>query len=121
VSRDVITFLDDILTAIDDIIAFTAAFDLEAFKQDRKTIYAVTRALEIMGEATKNIPAEVRQAYPQIPWKQISGMRDKLIHSYFSVNIVTLWKAARQDAPQLRQIILAVKKDLDRPTKQNDD
>lgn len=93
-SRDIITFLEDILTAIDDIVAFTATLDLEDFKQDRKTIYAVTRALEIMGEATKNIPEEIRQAYPQIPWRQIAGMRDKLIHSYFSVNVVTLWKAA---------------------------
>jgi uncharacterized protein with HEPN domain len=113
VSRDVITFLEDILTAIDDIVAFTAALDFEAFKQDRKTIYAVTRALEIMGEATKNIPDDVRQPYPQIPWRQIAGMRDKLIHSYFSVNVVTLWKAAHQDAPQLRKIITQIKDDLE--------
>ncbi len=112
-SRDVLTFLEDILTAIDDIVAFTAALDFEGFKQDRKTIYAVTRALEIMGEATKNIPDDVRQAYPQIPWKQIAGMRDKLIHSYFSVNVVTLWKAARQDAPQLRAVIAQIKDDLE--------
>jgi uncharacterized protein with HEPN domain len=95
VSRDIVTFLEDILTAIDDIVAFTATLDIEDFKQDRKTIYAVTRALEIMGETTKNIPDDIRQAYPQIPWRQIVGMRDKLIHSYFSVNVVTLWKAAR--------------------------
>lgn len=113
-SRDVIVFLEDILTAIDDIVAFTAALDFEDFKQDRKTIYAVTRALEIMGEATKNIPDEVRQAYPHIPWKQIAGMRDKLIHSYFSVNVVTLWKTAGQDAPQLRQAIQIVKEELER-------
>jgi uncharacterized protein with HEPN domain len=109
----VLTFLEDILTAIDDIVAFTAALDFEEFKQDRKTIYAVTRALEIMGEATKNIPDDVRQAYPQIPWKQVAGMRDKLIHSYFSVNVVTLWKTARQDAPQLRAIIAQIKDDLE--------
>ena len=113
-SRDVITFLEDILTAIDDLTAFTAALDFEDFKQDRKTIYAVTRALEIMGEATKNIPDNVRHAYPQIPWKQIAGMRDKLIHSYFSVNVVTLWKAVQQDAPQLRTLIAKIKDDLER-------
>jgi len=67
-----------------------------------------------MGEATKNIPDNVRQAYPQIPWKQIAGMRDKLIHSYFSVNVVTLWKAVQQDAPQLRALIAKVKDDLER-------
>lgn len=112
-SRDVIIFLEDILTAIDDIVVFTAALDFEDFKQDRKTIYAVTRALEIMGEATKNIPDDVRQAYPQIPWRQIAGMRDKLIHSYFSVNAVTLWKTAHQDAPQLRKVIAQIKDDLE--------
>lgn len=112
-SRDVVVFLEDILTAIDDIVAFTAALDFEAFRQDHKTIYAVTRALEIMGEASKNIPDSVRQAYPQIPWKQIAGMRDKLIHNYFSVNVVTLWKAARQDAPQLRETIAKIKDDLE--------
>lgn len=113
-SRDVIVFLDDILMAIDDLAAFTAALDFEDFKQDRKTVYAVTRALEIMGEATKNIPDEIRQAYPNIPWKQIAGMRDKLIHSYFSVNVLTLWKAVQQDAPQLRAMIAQVKDDLER-------
>ena len=112
-SRDVITFLEDILTAIDDLTTFTAALDFEDFKQDRKTVYAVTRALEIMGEATKNIPDNVRQAYPQTPWKQIAGMRDKLIHSYFSVNVITLWKAAHQDAPQLREIIAKIKDELE--------
>lgn len=66
-----------------------------------------------MGEATKNIPDEVRQAYPHIPWKQIAGMRDKLIHSYFSINVVTLWKAVQQDAPQLRAKIAQVKDDLE--------
>ncbi len=67
-----------------------------------------------MGEATKNIPAEVRQAYPHIPWKRIAGMRDKLIHSYFSVNVATLWKAVQQDAPQLRAMIAQIKDDLER-------
>ena len=66
-----------------------------------------------MGEATKNIPDTVRNNYPQIPWKQIAGMRDKLIHSYFSVNLLTLWKAATQDAPQIKLLISKIKEELE--------
>ena len=79
-TREIADFIQDIIEAIDDIEAFTQELDFEAFKQDRKTIYAVTRAIEIMGEATKNIPDSTRNKYPQVPWKQVAGMRDKLIH-----------------------------------------
>lgn len=111
--RDIADFLADILAAIEDIERFTQGLDFDGFKQDRKTVYAVTHAIEIMGEATKNIPDSVRNNYPQIPWKQIAGMRDKLIHSYFSVNLLTLWKAATQDAPQIKTLISKIKEELE--------
>ena len=69
-----------------------------------------------MGEATKNIPDTVRTEYPQVPWKQIAGMRDKLIHGYFGVDVVTLWKAAKQDAPQLKGLILKIRAELENDT-----
>lgn len=67
------------------------------------------RALEIIGEATKNIPAEVRNQYPDIPWRSMAGMRDKLSHQYFGVNLEVVWKTSTEDLPQLRtklQIVL---------------
>lgn len=111
--REVADFIEDILDAMNDIEGFTKGLDFENFRKDRKTIYAVIRAIEIMGEAAKNIPDTVRSKYPQIPWKRIAGMRDKLIHGYFDVDTLTLWKAAKQDAPQLRASISKIRDELE--------
>jgi len=69
-------YLKDILDSINDI---------EEFKKDKKTINAVVRSIEVMGEATKNIPKSLRNKHKEIPWKKIVGMRDKLIHEYFGI------------------------------------
>ncbi len=63
----------------------------EEFKQDKRTLYAVTRAIEIIGEATKSICQTIRDRYLQIPWRSITGMRDKVIHQYFGVDEQMLW------------------------------
>jgi uncharacterized protein with HEPN domain len=78
---------------------------LEEFKQDKKTIFAVTRAIEIIGEATKQIPSTIREEYPQIPWRSIAGMRDKMIHQYFGINLQVLWDTVEQDLPPLKPTI----------------
>jgi uncharacterized protein with HEPN domain len=72
------------------------------FRHDEKTIFAVIRALEVIGEAAKNIPEPIRNKYPHIPWRDVAGMRDKLIHHYFGVDLETVWKTVMKDLPLLR-------------------
>ncbi|MCS7227291.1 MAG: DUF86 domain-containing protein, partial [Gloeomargarita sp. SKYB31] len=86
-------------------MAFIAEMDLTDFLQDDKTTFAVARALEIIGEATKSIPQAVRDRYPQIPWRAVAGMRDKLSHEYFRVDNRRLYYTVRQEVPQLMQTV----------------
>jgi uncharacterized protein with HEPN domain len=69
------------------------------FSKDNKTIDAVVRNFEIIGEAAKHIPPEIRQKYPQVPSRQMAGTRDKLIHEYFGMNVKVLWKAMKEEFP----------------------
>lgn len=110
--REVEDYLNDIWDAIVAIEEFIAGISLEDFKQDKKTIFAVVRAIEIVGEAVKNIPESCRNKYPEVPWKAIAGMRDKLIHQYFRVDVDVLWETTQQDVPQLKAIVKRVIEDL---------
>jgi uncharacterized protein with HEPN domain len=70
--------------------------------RDRKTVYAVIRALEIIGEAAKNVPIEIKNNYSQIPWKDMAGMRDKVIHEYFGIDLKRVWTTVNTDIPKLK-------------------
>lgn len=100
--RDYRDYLQDILDSIKDIENFTTDMNFEGFSQDRKTTNAVVRSIEIIGEAAKNIPDLIRRKYPNIPWKKMAGMRDKLIHEYFGIDPEILWKVAKEDLPPLK-------------------
>ena len=94
--------------------AYPSAWNqLEAFAADKKTINAVIRSLEVLGEAAKRIPANVRKKYPQIPWKRMAGMRDKLIHEYAGVDIEIVWGVVREELPPLVPRIEKIVRDTD--------
>jgi uncharacterized protein with HEPN domain len=95
-------YIDDIYTAINDVLDFTSGMTVEAFCSDIKTSNAVIRSLEVLGEATKHIPDEFRQKHPQIPWSKMAGMRDVLIHDYMGVDLITVWKVATERLPVLK-------------------
>jgi uncharacterized protein with HEPN domain len=111
--RDIRDYLRDILSTIDLATSFVGNISFEEFQTDTKTTFAVVRALEIIGEATKNIPTSIRDQYPEVPWKGFAGMRDKLIHAYFGVNLEVVWETLQRDLPQLRPTIEQILRDLE--------
>jgi uncharacterized protein with HEPN domain len=93
--------LSDIQEAVRRIQAYTATMTYEEFLADIKTQDAVVRNLEIIGEATKNLSAELRARYAEVSWKGMAGVRDKLIHHYFGVNLDIVWQIATGELPEV--------------------
>ena len=110
--RICIDYLEDILDALIKVKKFIEGMTCDQFSVDDKTIFAVIRGLEIIGEATKHIPEQVRESYPELPWREMAGIRDKLIHDYFGVNIKVVWKTATEDLPKLEPKIRLIITDL---------
>ena len=89
-TREFLDSVDDMLDAIQKARSFCAGMTFKSFAKDDKTVYAVIHAIEIIGEAAKKVPPGVRKKYPSIPWRDITGMRDKLVHEYFGVDLQTV-------------------------------
>jgi uncharacterized protein with HEPN domain len=103
--RNVLDYLTDIAAAIDAAQSFVAGMTVAQFRADQRTVYAVTHALEIVGEAAKRIPEPVRGRYPAVPWRLMAGMRDRLIHGYNTVDLDVLWKTVTEDLPITQPLV----------------
>jgi uncharacterized protein with HEPN domain len=103
--RDYKVYLEDILEAIEKITEYTAGLDRESFGRDGKTVDAVVRNLEIIGEATKGIPEELRLQNPGVDWRRVAGLRDLLIHQYFGVDLDIIWDIVQNKLPGLQTTV----------------
>jgi uncharacterized protein with HEPN domain len=103
--RDYRDYVQDMLDSINDVESFIEGMSYEEFKKDKKTRNAVVRSIEVIGEAGKKIPQALKAKHKGIPWKEMAGMRDKLIHEYFGVDVEILWKTVRDDLPPLKHPI----------------
>ena len=110
--RTSMLYLKDVLKAIEAIEEFVKHIDFEAFKNDDMRSSAVIRKFEIIGEATKNIHEDIKQKYPSIPWKNIAGMRDRLIHFYHGIKYELVWDTITIDLPGFKLQIKEVLEDL---------
>jgi len=104
-SREPTLRLEDILEAADHIETYIEGFDYDAFIKDQRTVDAVVRNLEIIGEAVKHLPEEMTARFPDIPWRAIAGFRDILAHSYFRTEDSIVWDAAKNHTPPLAEAV----------------
>jgi uncharacterized protein with HEPN domain len=104
-------YLRDMLANAEKALDFVGGMELDEFFEDEKTSYAVVRALEIIGEAARMVPDEVRATIPDLQWREISAMRNKLTHEYFGINMKVVWRTVREDLPFLVQTLRAALKE----------
>jgi uncharacterized protein with HEPN domain len=106
-------YLADIENSLEKIEKYTSGLSFEGFVANGQAIDAVVRNFEVIDEAVRNIPEEIKEAYPEIPWEKMIGMRNKVIHEYFSVDEEIVWQTIHEDLPgfrnQIAKILIAMK------------
>ncbi len=105
-------YIQDIIDAMDAAGSFIEEMSYDEFIADQKTVYASIRTIQIIGEAAKKVPEEIRVKYTRVPWREMAGMRDKVTHEYFGVQMKVLWNTLKYDIPplidEIRRILLDV-------------
>jgi len=105
VKDESLDYIEDILDAMDKAEILVQGYSFEQFEADFRTNFAVVRALEIIGEATKRLPIDLRDRYPEVPWKEMAGTRDRIIHGYDNVNLRLVWDTVTQRVPAVKPLI----------------
>ncbi len=100
--------IEDILEAISRVERYTAGMDLEAFRADEKTVDAVVRNLEVVGEAARYVPREIEERHPGVPWDKMRGIRNVLIHEYFGASVPIIWQTLKEDLPPLVPLLRGI-------------
>jgi len=110
--RDPIVYILDMLNFSESALTFIHGYTFKLFSTDEKTLFAVIRAIEIIGEASKKVPKSLKEKYSHIPWREIAGMRDKVVHEYFGVDKKVVWHTVKNDLPNLKKQLDKILKDL---------
>jgi uncharacterized protein with HEPN domain len=103
--RDYGSYIEDIIEHMKYAEEFIKFMTFEEFANDKKTVLSVTKCIEIVGEAAKQIPDSIREKYPEIPWRDMAGIRDRLVHGYFKVNLEIVWVTVAIEFPEIRPMI----------------
>ena len=111
--RNHLIYIKDIVEAMNKIEEFISGMSFEEFLNDDKTKSAVIRKFEVLGEATKNVSDIIRNNYSQVPWKEMAGMRDKLIHSYFGIDYELVWITIKKKIPEVKSMIQKILEELE--------
>jgi uncharacterized protein with HEPN domain len=101
-SDEFLDYVEDMLDAMDKAELLLEGIAYEQFEADFRINFAVVRALEIVGEAAKRLPPDLRRQYPDIPWKVMAGMRDRIVHGYDIVDLEIVWDVVKRDIPQVK-------------------
>ncbi|MFH1776192.1 MAG: DUF86 domain-containing protein [Candidatus Omnitrophota bacterium] len=107
--KEALVFIEHILENIEEIERFSKGISKKVLFTDKQKQYAIIRAIEIIGEAVKNLPKEFTKKYPEVLWREIVGTRDKLIHHYFGVDLEMILKIIKKDLPKLKKQIKKIK------------